>query len=160
MTDAPDATPANPGPLVHGEPDEAPARPRGRPPKVLDAEAFDRLLLGLAARTCSFAQACERAGTSAYVVKQSMKLNTRVDFMVRVACASFCRKRLADGGADPDLLIEVGREVELINAGDERRTWEEVERKIADRRGIRAAQEAFRRPVVIPEAKTPDEENF
>lgn len=139
---------------------------RGRPPKALDGETFLRLLaeLGRGAKAGTFAQACERAGTSTHVVKKAMRDHEAIDFEIRVACLARGRKKLCDRGADPELLYEAGKEAALIDAGDVRREWPEVQAAIEKRRGIRMAVTESRSragaQVTIPAARTPEEENF
>lgn len=142
--------------------DSTAARPVGRPAKALDVETLLRVLEELA-KPGTFAEACARAGTSAYVVKRAMARSDRVSYEVRLRCMRTPgRKRLCEAGADPDLLFELAREATEMAAGDYHapRPWEDVQAAIARHRGMRAAMEAAKAKVAIREAQTPEEEAF
>ena len=132
---------------------------RGRPAKHLAETEFHAVMEALRKR-CTFVEACKHAGTSAYVVRKAMRESALIDYQVRLACITGCRKKLCDNGVDPDVLVELALDAALVEAGEAPRDWLTVQERLSRKRETRAAiaeaQEAFR----LAEPRTTQDEYF
>lgn len=138
----------------------------GRPPKFDNPASSAHLLWLLETAECSFAQACLRARTTPYLVKQMMKARPEIEFEIRVACLRRPhKKRIGTTWGRPEIILEAAREAHQLDYGDPPRSWDEIQRSIARRAegpGLEGMgfETAMRAPVVIPEARTVEEEAF
>lgn len=145
----------HPGPLVHGPHEPAPRM--GRPPKDLSERQASDVLDELW-KDGTFAEACARAGTSAYIVRREMRALPPFDFEVRFICLASGRRKLPDKGVSPEIAIELAEEARLWHEEQVRRTWDQVQASIQRRRLELEALRADKEPFALPKMPVSDRE--
>ena len=139
---------------------------RGRPPKFSEPVTAQHLIHLLQHAKCTFSEACRRARWTPHLVKQMAQAHPEIEFEVRLACARPPnRKRLSASWGRPEVVHEVAREIDRLDAGHERRTWPEVVASIEATADGRAPDSttlaaAMAEPVPIRPARTAEEEFF